>query len=402
VTTFRRIRFFGHRHLKMAKKDVAKQLKRITLAHTARDVQTRRRLSKHFRQSHNARCVAVWEAYRSLPWRRRRGQKTTLLEIANVLSVWSKSDEEAVVLVREKGDDDYRLVVDFGIINRARQYLVQSLLEATAVLQPNQYLTRGGVPAAIMKVADLMMQDYGYALETDIVSCYPSFRAEKMHTVLPIEKEVIKNVIMARDYNMIPGHSLKYLYGPSDYDKGDPVTLALKLEKARCGMPHGSAVAALVAEIVMAPVLKSLPDSSIGVNYADNTLVMAKTKDAARSATETMWSALKGHPIGSLTPSLQGEYGPGDDVIFLGHRLRKVGSIVVFKPTVENDAKFLGRLKRDMKGVRDKKSPLRVRRAHARDLRQFVQSWTASFGLCQGIKQRRADALARIANALGE
>jgi hypothetical protein len=47
--------------------------------------------------------------------------KASLLQIANSLSVRSKSEEPAVVCTVKKGDDDYRLVVNFGIENRARQ-----------------------------------------------------------------------------------------------------------------------------------------------------------------------------------------------------------------------------------------------------------------------------------------
>src|SRR5207244_2235439 len=105
-----------------------------------------------------------------------------------------------------------------------------------------------------------------------------------------------------RDYNMVPGDRLKHLYGPAADDKGDPVTLVEKLVEARRGMPHGSTVSALVAEIVIASVLKALPAIGVVVNYADNMLVMAKTKAAARSLTKTVQLALLGHPVGPLTP----------------------------------------------------------------------------------------------------
>src|SRR5262245_27797085 len=124
MTAFRRIRFFGHRHLRMAERDVVKQLKRISRAHASSNGEAVRRLSKHFLQSHNARCVAVWRAYRALPSHRRRGLKPRLPQIANSLNVRSKSFEPAVVRTVKKGDDDYRLVVDFDVENRARQYLV--------------------------------------------------------------------------------------------------------------------------------------------------------------------------------------------------------------------------------------------------------------------------------------
>jgi hypothetical protein len=395
-----RIRLFGHRHLRMAEKDTVRQLKRINCAHLASDLEAQGRLSKHFLRSHNARCVAVWKAYRSLPWLRRRGKKSTLVEIANTLNVWSKSNEEAIVLAKKKGDDDYRLVVDFWIANRARQYLVLGLLEATAELGPNQYLTRGGVPEAIKRVAELMAEGYIHCIEIDIKSCYPSFRAEKMDTALPLKKEVINNVIMARDYNMVPGGRLMYLYGPTADDKGDPVALAERLVEARRGIPHGSTVSALVAEIVMASVLKALPGIGHVVNYADNTLVMAKTKEAALSLAKTVRLALLGHPVGPLTPYVKGEYKAGEAVYFLGHRLRTKATVVEISPSEKNVAKFCSELARSLKTISDKKASMRARRARARDGRKAVKSWCANFKLCQGVDERKQKALMHIAKAL--
>ena len=59
---------------------------------------------------------------------------------------------------------------------------------------------------------------------------------------------------------------------------------------------HGSAVASLAVEVVLAPVLKALPSVAIVPSYADNMLTMAKTKEDAWSVTKAMWSALRRAP----------------------------------------------------------------------------------------------------------
>jgi hypothetical protein len=84
--------------------------------------------------------------------------------------------ENAVVNMKEKGSNGgYRLPMDFGIENRSLQYLLVPLLEATADLHPEQYLTRGGVPAAIDRVKELMLDGYVWTIESDITDCFPSF-----------------------------------------------------------------------------------------------------------------------------------------------------------------------------------------------------------------------------------
>jgi len=312
------------------------------------------------------------------------------------------SDEEVVVRTKKKGEDDYRLLLDFGIINRALQYLVERLLATTADLHPEQYLTRGGVPAAIKRVASLMLDGYEWAVETDIVNCYPSFSAENMHTALILPKEVIDNVIMAQDHNLVPGDSLLHLYGPTTDDEGDPFSLAEKLVEARRGIPHGSAVASLVLELQVVPVLKALPSVAIVPSYADNMLTMAKTEEDAVSVTQAMWSALEGHPVGPLTPSLRGEFGPGDTIEFLGHRLRRIGSAVQITPSEENEAEFHLEFKQRLSKVKEATAKLTVRRARARDLKRYVSSWTAAFGCCDGMKERKKVYLAKVDAALAK
>jgi hypothetical protein len=395
-------KLFGPRHLSRASRQVDKLLARVAAAYAAGDFRRYRNLSTKYFQSYDARCVAVREGYRALSRRRRRGLKGTLPGIANSLNCWMGSDEEVVVRTKKKGQDEYRLLLDFGIINRALQYLVERLLAAIADLHPEQYLTRGGVPAAIKRVASLMLDGYEWAIETDIENCYPSFSADNMHTALSLPKEVIDNVIMARDHNLVPGDSLLYLYGPAPDDEGAPCLLEEQIAKARRGIPHGSAVASLVLEMLVAPVLKALPGVAIVPSYADNMLTMAQSKEDAVSVTKAMWSALIGHPVGPLTPSLRGEFGPGEPIDFLGHRLRRIGSAVLITPSEENEAEFHAEFKQRLSQLKKTTAKLTVRRARARELKRYVSSWTGAFGCCDGMKDRKKAYLAKVDAVLGK
>jgi hypothetical protein len=389
-------KLFGPRHLSRASRQADKILARVAAAYTAKDFRRYKYLTTKYFQSHDARCLAVFKGYKALSRKRRRGLKSNLPIIAKSLNCRFRSDEEVVVLTKKKGEDDYRLVLDFGIVNRARQYLVERVIAATANLHPEQYLTRGGVPAAIKRVASLMLDGYEWAIETDIKQCYPSFSAENMHTVLPLPKEVIDNVIMARGYNLIPGDSLLYLYGPAPDDEGAPCLLEEQIAKARRGIPQGSAVASLAVEILLAPVLKALPSVAIVPSYADNMLTMAKTKEDAVSVTQALLSALQGHPVGPLTPSFRGKFGPDDTIEFLGRRLRLIGSAVHITPSEENEAEFHLEFKQRLSKVKETTAKLTVRRERARDLKRYVSSWTGAFGCCDGMKERKKVYLAKV------
>ena len=272
------------------------------------------------------------------------------------------SDEEVMVRTKKKGQDDYRLLLDFGIINRAFCSTWSKGCSPNRRSASRTISHSRRVPAAIKRVASLMLDGYEWAIETDIENCYPSFSAENMHTALSLPKEVIDNVIMARGYNVVPGDSLLYLYGPAPDDEGAPCLLEEQVAKARRGIPHGSAVASLVLEMLVAPVLKTLPGVAIVPCYADNMLTMAKTKEDAVSVTKAMWSALEGHPVGPLTPSLRGEFGPGDTIELLGHRLRRVDLAVLITPSEENEAEFHAEFKQRLSKVKEATAKLTVRR----------------------------------------
>ena len=80
--------------------------------------------------------------------------------------------------------------MNFGIENRALQYLVRSLLETVFVPHPRQYLLQGGVKAAVYQLAKAMEAGPVCAYELDIKDCYQSFDGKKLTSLIPLPKEV--------------------------------------------------------------------------------------------------------------------------------------------------------------------------------------------------------------------
>jgi hypothetical protein len=386
----------------LARKQVDKFIRRVASAHKAGKKKRCAYLASQYLQSFDARLVATWRAYRKLN-RHRRPDRKLLPSIAASLSPWAGTKETAVVNMKEKGSNGgYRLPMDFGIENRALQYLLVPLLGATADLHPEQYLMRGGVPAAIDRVKELLLDGYVWTVESDIADCFPSFEGGNIHNFLPLPEKVIRHVVMADDLSIVPGNKLISLFGPAEGDEGDPVMLARFLADARRGIPHGSAAASLIVEMLLAGPLKTLP-TNIGVvpSYADNMLIMARCEKDAVTMKETLWLALKGHSVGQLQPKERSKSGPGEPVAILGHRLQLKGHDVKITPSPENDNKFHQHVTRGLKYLNKTSHPTSARQRRARELRGYVGSWTANFCRCEGMAERKTLWLAKIDAAIG-
>ena len=110
--------------------------------------------------SFDAALHATFEAYDAME-KEDRPDPQELPSIAGSLDPW-KGTEEPVHVHRIPKDSpgQYRTVLEFGIQNRALQYLVRDVLIAVLELHPNQYATRGGVHAAIKHTKQALSDGY--------------------------------------------------------------------------------------------------------------------------------------------------------------------------------------------------------------------------------------------------
>jgi hypothetical protein len=206
---------------------------------------------------------------------------------------------------------------------------------------------------------------------------------------------------MGNTLNVIPGDSLLKGFGPADDDPGNLLGLGEILADARRGLPQGSAAASIVAEMLIAVPLKTLPSVGWVPSYADNMLIMAKSEEDAVSMSTALLSAFKAHSVGHLTPTLKSQSCPGQWVHFLGHCLRVDGQLVQIIPSAKNEAKFAKRMKAGLKSVGNTHLSGYVRRARARSVQRDIKSWTGNFSRCDGMKERKKHWLGKIDVAIG-
>ncbi len=330
--------------LRIARKHEEKLRGKIERAHRAGKRKRAEQLTRLYLMSHDARYVATVRANRELK-PHRKVPVERLPEIAANLDPWRGSTEKVVVNFEPKASNEheFRPIMDFGIENRALQYLVWAALEAQVNIHPCQFAIRGGPPAAGKAVMDALAAGYYWGAQIDISDCYPSFHGEVVPDLLPLPKEVTRNALTARHLNIKLGNVLQ-CFGPEGASD-DPVEeygiIATALSEARRGIPQGSAASPLVADLLLALAIPDLSGNGTLVVYADNFLVMAREENDAVSMTSALCDALKGHPAGPLRPKLVTVMKPIEtELEFLGYVFQRKNGIISVTPSTRNLGKF--------------------------------------------------------------
>ena len=382
---------------------VADLLKHVRVANELGQLRKLRYWTGVYLNSFDARYAAAQRANR----RRNiddRLDEASVRTVATRLNAWKGTDEAVLVHAKRKSSNpaSFRTYMAFGIENSALQYLVLRLLEQIADIAPCQYTIRGGMHAAIKQVAKVMSTGPLWAVEVDVIDCYPSFDGKKLKDLLPVPEEVSGNVLISEHLNLKGGNIANLIksgpFGPAGGSKAS-MTLEEMLAAARRGIPQGSAVSNLIAETVFAIALREVPDLGDKVGFGDNTLLMAKEASDMVTMLEALESAFQGHPVGLLKPK-QKLFKPGQPVEFLGHRLipQSSGKIRI-EPSEKAQDRFDRNMRRMLNYLKYEKLSSAARFRAQRKARRYVQGWTAAFSLCDGIDDRRTNWLKRIAKA---
>jgi hypothetical protein len=266
-------------------------LNKLSRASASGQKERARRITRQFLRSYNARLVAVWEANRSLP-SHRRISFDQMRELANRINSWIGSDEVAHLRTLPKSRGDFRPIVSFGIERRALQYLVHSALAAQANITERQYAHKGngGRTEAISAVNRAINDGMKWALQGDIRNCFGSIEGTHLEAQLPLPHRVTQQVVRAR-----------HLTFDVNTERTPDVSPVNAADRGRRGIPQGSAVSSLVAEIALAEFAR-IPSGNVRVIFfADDFLILTKTKREACAIEHTLRSAARQSPFGPLS-----------------------------------------------------------------------------------------------------
>ena len=204
--------------------------------------------------------------------------------------------------------------------------MVADILQALSpiALPNNRHFTlNGGVRAALLAVEGHAKRGYVHAIERDIRRFYPSVNLEGLATLLqPLPGSVVMNVIGYRHSDAV--------YGDNHSSEADD-TLPLS---PRGMLAQGSASSPVAAELIMADLLRGMPEDVRIVSYADNVLILGVTLDSVRRADAVFEACASTHPCGplGLKECKEADLSSPSGINFLGHDGYMVAGEIEWSP----------------------------------------------------------------------
>lgn len=161
-----------------------------------------------------------------------------------------------------------RAVANFGPLKRAHQMLVADLLRHSNPPLEQQFMFRGGTPAAFRAVEGAYAAGFTFAAEVDFIDFYGSVRLDGLAYLLrPLPPCVVEHVVWDRSVRGV------------DHDDdvlGDPMAWAYPSLNGQTGLALGSCSSPMAAERIIASLLPDAPTWRT-VTYADNVLVLGRS-----------------------------------------------------------------------------------------------------------------------------
>ena len=194
---------------------------------------------------------------------------------------------------RCKDDGSFRPVVEFHWIDKAQQSLLSAIYKPFADFHPAQYQRKkvaglGGTSAVreALRAALDTADDTDVFLHFDVRRHYDNTRCEWLERKLWLPREVIRG--HAHTADMVIRHTGNHFVGPCS-DQAS-------WKDGRLGLPQGSALSPLLADLVMADVIRTaeVPDQYPLFIWSDNIGVIVPQREAA-ALEELLRSAFAEH-----------------------------------------------------------------------------------------------------------
>lgn len=241
----------------------------------------------------------------------------SIREVVERCNPYQHCDEPATpVWVRRNGRK--RLVTRYGPIKRGRQMLVADVLRRIHPPLEQQFLFRGGMPAAFRAVEAAYAEGFSYGVEVDFVDFYGSVGHDGLAELLrPLPSRVVQNVVCGGVRGHDDGEAMATM--PPSLSWCDPTL------NRQHGISLGSACSPVVGERILG-MLVAPADDCRTVAYADNVFVLGRSREAVQAYFRTMQQRVEGFAGGRLRPRMDIEEVrclANEDFMFLHH----VGSV---------------------------------------------------------------------------
>lgn len=249
-----------------------------------------------------------------------------MMLLVNKVGSFSQPASALVFAKRKRGhkpgSPDRRALFSFGWADKARQRLLATTLHPFASFHPSQFLLqrhagKRGRSAACEALLDALkgLADTHVFVQLDVRDFYGSIRHEWLENNLGLPQEVIRHHV----------HTSRMTIS---WDRSALAHLSdgVRRELARRGIPQGSALSPLIAEMVMADILRGLADRLDGVplfTYSDNLGIIVPRTEAA-VVVEHLRDAFARHDAGPFELTSTSPKPATGEIKFLGRWWRNV------------------------------------------------------------------------------
>jgi RNA-directed DNA polymerase len=172
----------------------------------------------------------------------------------------------STVYVRRKRKDDtrYRLICQFTATDKAQQHLLALALRPFLSIHPAQFGTRRGRSAAVESLLRHLAGCHASDcfVHTDVVGFHDAVSHDWLEENLPLPVGLTRSSVHTGGIRLFSSGSRHARPSAEDIER-----------MGRRGIPQGSALSSLIADWVMADVLRTVADPSfleVAVNYSDN------------------------------------------------------------------------------------------------------------------------------------
>lgn len=237
----------------------------------------------------------------------------------------------AFQFLEKKARGGYRVLHQFDELGVAKQWLALCALKPFASYRPSRFVLKRGQSVAceeLLKAMDHASEGTRF-IQFDVRDFFGSISHEWLRENLPLSSEIIRRVVLISGYRI-----LKMDNGPARYSANTPphgrrirASSEVNIEMGQRGIPQGSAVSPIVAEIVMSNVLRSVADLLEGLTvfvHSDNIGILVPPHMDAAVLEKDLADAFDKHPAGPFHLTTSGPSSLENAFRFLGYHFEKL------------------------------------------------------------------------------
>lgn len=321
------------------------------------------------------------------------------LKQASELDLSSHSAEKADAILRKKLNGSHRVILNFRLQRRIAQNIVRLVLAAHHRPRPFQF-THKGVPKAIQRVIVIADQGNLWCAHLDIKKFYQTFLIEEL-----LENAALGGLLPSKTLaTFVLARRLDVCVRANDLKHFPHLSYATLLSEARRGIPTGSCASSIVAPMMVSRMLLAAAVENHLVNFEDDFLLLAPTKDELEKRIEALGSSVKTIPGGrfKLQQKSCGHLAE-TGAFFLGHSISRNGGSVRIRLTHTNRESLylvLDELFKELPVGGPIEAFVEALLKHCARAYQYLESWRATFALCEDVAEEAEDAMLVIEQTL--